>query len=618
MFKRIASLPLAAKIITTVVLVLAIVTTVNYIVFVKGYTVSAERAMGEKGAALTAVADEAKNHASQLYEHNAFNSAGLGEELQKLQAAGRPYSEATIFNTLPVVVGWKSAEQAAKREGLEFHIVSFESRNKDHEPKTASFEEKMLRDLTNQVGANGQDWLVREDDAAVPSLHYMRAIKLTKDCLLCHGNPPAGNTTGKDMLGFRMEGWRDGYMHGAYHVVMPMAPVNAQISAFIQNGLMWTIPLCIGALGAFVWMLRGFVGKPIAALIARISEIRTTNDLTKRVEVKAKDEVGRLGEAFNGLVTTLHDIIAEVNTGSGQIDSGAGQIAGASQSLAQGASEQASSLEQISASVEQMSGMTKQNAENARQANSLADESKRSADRGQEEMAKMSKAVNEIKQSSAEISKIIKVIDEIAFQTNLLALNAAVEAARAGEAGKGFAVVAEEVRNLAQRSAEAAKNTSAMIEESTKRADSGVEIATRVGQALEEIAQSTNKVSTLLSEIASASGEQATGISQINQGVSQLDQVTQQNAGNSEELASSAEEMSSQVASLRELVAQFKVNGVVAAPAAPKAKAPPAAGKAAPAKPAAQKPAKAKAHAKPEPDPEKVIPMTDDEALAAF
>lgn len=171
----------------------------------------------------------------------------------------------------------------------------------------------------------------------------------------------------------------------------------------------------------------------------------------------------------------------------------------------------------------------------------------------------MSSAVGQIKQSSSEISKIIKVIDEIAFQTNLLALNAAVEAARAGEAGKGFAVVAEEVRNLAQRSAEAAKSTSAMIEESVQRSENGVSIAGRVGKALEEITGATNKVNALLAEIASSSGEQAAGIGQVNQGVGQLDQVTQQNAGNSEELASSAEELSSQVASLNDLVAQFKV-----------------------------------------------------------
>jgi len=257
------------------------------------------------------------------------------------------------------------------------------------------------------------------------------------------------------------------------------------------------------------------------------------------------------------IVKPIQRIIESLTAGSEQVAAASGQVSAASQSLAEGATEQAAGLEETSSSLEEMSSMTKQNADNAQQANTLASEARKAADTGAESMGRMNTAIQEIQRSSDETSKIIKVIDEIAFQTNLLALNAAVEAARAGEAGKGFAVVAEEVRNLAMRSAEAAKNTSNMIEESVKNAKNGVDIANEVGKILDEIVQSVGKTTDLVSEIAAASQEQAQGIDQVNTAIAQMDKVTQQNAANAEESASASEELSSQAESMNDIVGEL-------------------------------------------------------------
>ncbi len=229
-------------------------------------------------------------------------------------------------------------------------------------------------------------------------------------------------------------------------------------------------------------------------------------------------------------------------------------VSASSQSLAEGASEQAASIEETGASLEEMSSMTKRNAENAQKANDLAKQARGAADKGSDNMQQMNLAMEAIKTSSDDIAKIIKTIDEIAFQTNILALNAAVEAARAGEAGMGFAVVADEVRNLAQRSAQAAKETAAKIEGAIGKTAQGVEISSKVTEALNDIVAQIRQVDELIAEVAGASREQTQGIVQINSAVGQMDKVTQGNATSSEECAAAAEELNAQAVTMKDSV----------------------------------------------------------------
>jgi methyl-accepting chemotaxis protein len=252
------------------------------------------------------------------------------------------------------------------------------------------------------------------------------------------------------------------------------------------------------------------------------------------------------GVIIINLKRALADLATSLNDGAVQVAAAASQVSASSQSLAEGASEQAASLEETSASLEEVSSMTKRNAEGAQKAKELAGQTRSAAELGSTDMDAMKIAMDEIKSSSGEISKIIKTIDEIAFQTNILALNAAVEAARAGEAGAGFAVVADEVRSLAHRSAQSAKETAGKIEEAIQKSERGVQISDKVARSLSEIVEKARQVDTLVAEIATASVEQNQGIGQVSTAVIQMDKVTQSNASSAEETASAAEELNAQ------------------------------------------------------------------------
>jgi methyl-accepting chemotaxis protein len=255
----------------------------------------------------------------------------------------------------------------------------------------------------------------------------------------------------------------------------------------------------------------------------------------------------------------LNRVIVGLSDGADQIASASNQVSSASQHLAESTSESAASLEETSSSLEELASMTKQNADNADQTKAMMEEAKVIVGRVNQNMDQMVHAIAEITKTSEETSKIIKTIDEIAFQTNLLALNAAVEAARAGEAGAGFAVVADEVRNLAMRAAEAAKNTSSLIEGTIKAVQRGNELTLQTQEAFQENVVIAGKVAQLVDEIASASQEQAHGISQINIAVTEMDKVTQQTAANAEESASASEELNAQAEQMKVYVEDLEL-----------------------------------------------------------
>ncbi|MEF9942360.1 MAG: methyl-accepting chemotaxis protein [Lachnospiraceae bacterium] len=267
----------------------------------------------------------------------------------------------------------------------------------------------------------------------------------------------------------------------------------------------------------------------------------------------------KLLTSMAALLADLRGTINQINQASDQVSSGSEQVSSGAQALSQGATEQASSLEELSATIADISDHVSANAQSAQSANALSDETGKEIIESNQKMQEMIAAMDEITNTSNEIGKIIKTIEDIAFQTNILALNAAVEAARAGEAGKGFAVVADEVRNLAQKSAEAAKNTTALIEGAIKAIKHGTEIADDTAGSLNEVVEKATMVSHTINVIATASSEQAQSIEQVTQGVDQISSVVQTNSATAEESAAASEELSGQSQILKELVDKFRL-----------------------------------------------------------
>ena len=350
-----------------------------------------------------------------------------------------------------------------------------------------------------------------------------------------------------------------------------------------------------------VIITRGIV-KPIIQGV-EFSSIVSDGDLTLRLDINQKDEVGQLAHALNTMCNNLNEVISNIHQSAEQVASSAEELSASSESLASGASEQAASLEETTASIEQLNASIQQNAQNAQKTSQIAlltskgmedimirtgdsrricEDTVNIAVTGGSTVRSMVESMNQISSCSKKVADIITVIDEIADQTNLLALNAAIEAARAGEMGKGFAVVAVEVRKLAERSQIAAKEIASMISENIRQIEKGVNLAGKSGDSLDQIVHSIRNVSDsvqvvttsnqtqldnirettrLVQEITTFCVEQSSAVDQISKAIVQLDQVTQQNSANSEESASASEELAEQAQALQGMVARFKIDG---------------------------------------------------------
>ncbi|MCI8292879.1 MAG: HAMP domain-containing protein [Hespellia sp.] len=318
-----------------------------------------------------------------------------------------------------------------------------------------------------------------------------------------------------------------------------------------------------------------FVLKTLSEYVQHICarlEALASGDLTVEMDMDYLGEFESIKESGTKIIESLNDTLGQLQQAADQVASGSEQVSNGAQALSQGATEQASSVQELAATINELSSQVSQTAQNSREINGLISETGRELNSSNEKMDAMMSAMAKISDSSSEIEKIIKTIEDIAFQTNILALNAAVEAARAGEAGKGFAVVADEVRSLASKSQEAAKDTTALISNSLTAVSEGNQIAAETLESLQTVVSSAQKITETMAKITEASDMQAEGIQQVTLGIDQISSVVQTNSATAEESAAASEELFSQSSLLKSLVGRFQLKGFSGVPMATQAR----------------------------------------------
>lgn len=392
-----------------------------------------------------------------------------------------------LLKRVPIVAAMNAGRMKAKELGYEFRVLTDKPRNQDNLATAKELEvmQKFKKD------PELKEWV--EDEGGILTLYSPVRLSEARGCLTCHGSPEKSPwKNGKDILGYPMEGWKDGDLRALFALSLSLKPAEARAKQSIVTGVLWLLPLVL--LGVFL----------IYKIITRVMVHLATG------AVKAHQESEKLQETSQSLVRM-------------------------SETLSSAAVESAASIEETTASMEELSSMVRLSVEHGKKASELAEDIHHKAQGGAQKLQQLQQAMGEIQSGSEQVQSIVSLIEDIAFQTNLLALNAAVEAARAGEQGRGFAVVAEAVRALAQKSQVAAKDIAELIQANMRKVGAGGAVTEEAVTYFEEILQAIENLNTINKELATSFQEQARGLDNINQALGQIDQAVQQNAATSEE-----------------------------------------------------------------------------------
>jgi methyl-accepting chemotaxis protein len=478
----------------------------------------AEESLVRKSRAIVFMAEAARNQMALLLEEGVV----------------KPFEEIPpdkILYAVPVVAAMHQATKNAEALGYTFRVPKVAPRNKDNTP--TPLEKKIL----DEFKASDKDEITVIEDNHV---RYFKAIRLTPECLYCHGDPKGGT----DVVGGPKEGWKAGEIHGAFEIISSLDEAKRDTRDAAVKIFLWTLGIVLALIGLSTWFLQSALVRPLNKITV-LTETMAKGRFTDNIANPSNDEIGRVGKALNAMAGSLSSVIGTVTSAARSLTTGTRELADASENVAQGAAQQASGVEEVSASMESMAESIQQNARNSEKTKEIA---ARAAVNARESGQALQQGLASLK----EIAGKIQIIEEIARQTNLLALNAAIEAARAGEHGKGFAVVAAEVRKLAERSGEAAK-------EILHISGSSVEVADRAGEQLANLVPEIEQTAQLVQEIAASSATQDTSAREINEAIQVLGSVIHQNASAAEEIAATTQALSSKADQLTGATSFFEV-----------------------------------------------------------